>query len=590
MKLTPEQQALVSAAHGGDHTALMALADHVEENGHDPHLPHLIRAGVLHGAVENGHDTGGQAWGRWDRHDGESRGQHYYHLVLPAHSYTPAVHLAVPTHHPEIREIAEQHSGVKAPAGDHWLGENPLWLSDVAHLRSQSAGDQVGSAAHTLAHGPGGVFTVASWPEHPHTHGIQEYTPRGQFIRHVGSRSTREAAVEHADSLANPERARLARRKPAKVEVPEDELKAWQEGLHANPHSAPVFADWLEERGAAHPRTLDFLRSNPGGRLSVLRHPDTGHVVAVHTPAVGSWDEMAAHSMASGHAFFRPDTRRFFRSRKGHVVVGPGGVFFTESTQGMSLPRTHKVHRYDPTTAEISGGDEDYPSAKHALRAATRAAFAPETPEKLAALKSPEGGGIVNNLFARGGQFMAKPRRRVAEVCAALRGEKPTKLAKPKAADVRTSVEGLAHVGPILADKLEENGWHHDDATLDLLRSGEPYHVARHPKSGKAVAWRNTSGFPRIQDVPSLLNRIRLNLPPLQHIDGSGFRHAVHGPGGLYSVHVEPGYFGQGEMTTVTSHHPDTGLHIAPVSQRTRAHPEAVREALATAKRLAFPG
>ncbi len=84
---------------------------------------------------------------------------------------------------------------------------------------------------------------------------------------------------------------------------------------------------------------------------------------------------------------------------------------------------------------------------------------------------------------------------------------------KPKAADINAELKSWDVTDPlkaaVFADRLEEADWFHGvenrygtNPTLALLRAGVPVHVARHPKSGKVVAWpvemsKRSSRWPR---------------------------------------------------------------------------------------------
>ncbi len=81
----------------------------------------------------------------------------------------------------------------------------------------------------------------------------------------------------------------------------------------------------------------------------------------------------------------------------------------------------------------------------------------------------------------------------------------------------------------ILADKLEENDWHHDQDTLDRLRApvrGVRFvHAVRHPESGKIIAWQDRS--PRLLTSPHEV--------PQAWVEPGG-THVEHGPGGIAVV------------------------------------------------------
>lgn len=88
----------------------------------------------------------------------------------------------------------------------------------------------------------------------------------------------------------------------------------------------------------------------------------------------------------------------------------------------------------------------------------------------------------------------------------------------------------------VLADKLEENDWHHDEETLHALRKatwgtlprGHTVHVMIHPESRKAVAWHDA--HPRVYSP--------MALPP-GYSHGT-VAHVAHGPRGLHVVLREP--------------------------------------------------
>ncbi len=90
---------------------------------------------------------------------------------------------------------------------------------------------------------------------------------------------------------------------------------------------------------------------------------------------------------------------------------------------------------------------------------------------------------------------------------------------------------------PIVADKIQDNGWEHDEHTLDLLRGEHPIplghhlHVARHPGTQKIVAW--TDEVPTHLQTPDELRRHGGYL-------GLRMQAVYHGPGGLYSVDSRP--------------------------------------------------
>lgn len=173
--------------------------------------------------------------------------------------------------------------------------------------------------------------------------------------------------------------------------------------------------------------------------------------------------------------------------------------------------------------------------------------------------KAPAGGMIVNNSFARGGQFLAKPLARVSLVMKRLRamklaradGERAFVSAVERMADDRTTRGAFA-------DFLEERGRHHDDGTLDILRHHEgPVSVAVHPRSRKVVAWR---GQP-VRDVPSLdFMRQGSGEPSTVSIQPFGFPlttpvEVVHGPNGIVAIHRAD----DGSGFALTGHHPRTG-------------------------------
>lgn len=131
----------------------------------------------------------------------------------------------------------------------------------------------------------------------------------------------------------------LARR----VSVTKKELKPWRDALRDRPENGPVFADWLEEKGAHHDdATLQALRGGEG-HLHVDRHPRSGKVVA--------WRDAIRAEEASReglmHGVFTPDfpaTHRNLQLSSG-VYHGPGGLYavYPDEEGGR-----HSVVRLDP--------------------------------------------------------------------------------------------------------------------------------------------------------------------------------------------------------------------------------------------------
>lgn len=82
----------------------------------------------------------------------------------------------------------------------------------------------------------------------------------------------------------------------------------------------------------------------------------------------------------SGHYFFTPDTKRFFRSRiLDEVFQGPGGVYFVTSERfGPEAPRRYSVRQFHPSTGEVDTARDDqgeqlrgaFKTAAYAKRAA----------------------------------------------------------------------------------------------------------------------------------------------------------------------------------------------------------------------------
>ncbi len=204
MNLDSTDQALIAAAHSGDHAALLGLADKKQEEGHED-FAHLLRAGVNHGSVYYGSDSAARV--RWMSGTPSAREWHAV-MHLPLSGRPHGVKVSVPTHHPELREMAERLTSEKAPSGEHWLGENPLWLTTPGELTALRAAHGAGphplSVLH-VAHGPGGLFAVygsrsSGWNAVAHT-------PRGDTDGPISARpfNSREEAVAAANRLAGRE-------------------------------------------------------------------------------------------------------------------------------------------------------------------------------------------------------------------------------------------------------------------------------------------------------------------------------------------------------------------------------------------------
>ena len=169
------------------------------------------------------------------------------------------------------------------------------------------------------------------------------------------------------------------------------------------------------------------------------------------------------------------------------------------------------------------------------------------------------------------------------------------KFAKERTAtQIRRVLQQTAEMpAGVLADYLEEHYPHllHDDSvperfgisSLEVLRSPESSRsnvtVQRHPTSGKIVAYRGPNSKSLLRTLRTRRNWLHGDLV-----------HATNGPGGSYAVFVDPGSWGSSERTSV---YPVSAGDLIttgpPISQRTRAHEEAVNEARMRAEAAAFP-
>jgi len=171
----------------------------------------------------------------------------------------------------------------------------------------------------------------------------------------------------------------------------------------------PILADDLEERNWHHDqRTLDLLRGDvlppPGHTVHVAVNPFSKKVQAWH-------DNHALRPTQVG-------------------VHGPGGRYLLVHDGHVENPR-YTVHARNPhLPVDTPIAREPYAQAMEiARRMAWGQRVAPEkkvptplpTRFRMARTQAPAGGGIVNNTYTQGGKFMARPRRRIAEVVAALK-------------------------------------------------------------------------------------------------------------------------------------------------------------------------
>ncbi len=216
MTLDDTDKALVAAAHArpDDHLPLLVLADKKEEEGHED-FAHLLRTGVTHGRADKWRAKDTSVTKGW--YPGSSQVNDPQRLLLTlSHPEGTGVTLQVPTHHPEIREMASRHSGTPAPDGEHWQGENPLYLTTPEELDSLRAahGYKPATPPHlSVHHGPGGMFGVLAPARSNLSYNIRRLAPTGAYngIEDGGRAGilhfpTQDAAAEHAHHLANPER------------------------------------------------------------------------------------------------------------------------------------------------------------------------------------------------------------------------------------------------------------------------------------------------------------------------------------------------------------------------------------------------
>jgi len=426
MTLDSTDKALVSAGHAGDHVSLLALADKKEEEGHED-FAHAVRAAVLHGGVEAStgmspvHRETDKHTAFWNTH-GSDAGKHRLTLRLPTGVVGKQVFLDIPTHHPEIREIAARHSGMAAPSGEHWMGENPLYLDSpesLNSLRKLHGHESVKGLAH-VAHGPGGLYSVF-----PVTHGhvVVQHGPTGEGVGQYDPARRHEslpAAVEHANRLANPH-AKLSRTAAvqqqdttnARAMVQASRTLMRQAGVRGT--ALPVVAAsgvdtrpdvMLHLDEPVHPKVLDYVAAWHGmfhGSPSVVAFNahksgrDRLHVI--HTQA-GPQDVARAMSQAgvkkfsvhkgtayvydAGGAMNLQPVAGALNAGSYHAVNGTGRV--VGAGEGADAAAGRAAYRKHIDAAEAAAGPGDAPAQRGAAKLA-------KTPQRMrnafARLKAP---------------------------------------------------------------------------------------------------------------------------------------------------------------------------------------------------------
>ena len=115
----------------------------------------------------------------------------------------------------------------------------------------------------------------------------------------------------------------------------------------------PIIADAMEEDGLPiSTEDLERLRTDPR-KLYVHPH-STGYRVLPDPPL--TMQDIQQRSLATGHHYFSPSTRRSFNSRsQKKVYQGPGGTFFVESVGDFAgSGRDYIVQKFIPENNEVT--------------------------------------------------------------------------------------------------------------------------------------------------------------------------------------------------------------------------------------------
>lgn len=154
----------------------------------------------------------------------------------------------------------------------------------------------------------------------------------------------------------------------------------------------------------------------------------------------------------------------------------------------------------------------------------------------------------------------------------------------------RDLVEALFHQHRHrLADKLEAEDRAHSPATLAHLRADYPVHTARHPESGKVVAWKRPFDFPVTTTPAAYMKWHRGRFGSMVPTTRASW--GVYPRPAQQEVHVHALVRGPGGEHVVYSHEGavDGPYHVAPLGWQDRdiRSPVHVADTLEAARRVA---